>query len=989
MTGKTANPDRQRSRPAALGNRRGGSLHVRIWLWAILIWPFFVCSSSWARQPARSGPVRSPLVQPQGLDLKAGLPKPFILPLGSYLGPQSVPPSLFEKTLARLGIVAKAAEFIAHFKDPKEQEELSAKFQTDRLFDRTKEYEGGEDSVFAESGHPVAAITGALTRRHENPGPVKKMWFLYESKEELEAFKDILERVRQENPGVRIVFYHKDEVFSKKDVGEFNTLSRSSAEAIFKRMLREKTELVLGSRYEIYEILRSLRDCGYARKLPFGFAGRRFVSVDIPRASLNPARLSDPSRLPHRKFLLLGRVPSLKRAAPIEARTGMKGISTDLKTLLQSTEAYFHKEVLAKDLSKWIDKAAKFLFWLFQGDSGAMRGLREKAQRLAAYIEHEKIDVLVIQDPETARVVGQMKREGYHLGLPVVWKGKTDPGDPTPILLAARKAPWQGSAPWVKVSGKKGLSGALREAIALERLPDNLGKEAGVPVADYEKVIQNIHRRRSSSEGKYRVHFLLTYGNGLHGKGDKNQYGHFALGIEDKDGVVRVWTVQYNDDQGGAFTGGGSDTKSMLTLGEYLYSTHYLPGTAGQAAAMGETSSAPVLDMQIETDEAGIGAMREMASYLNAAHLQGRAYYDFINKNFNPNCVSIACDMARAALFLIPDSGTHVPADKAVQMFRGFAQRLLLNEAAAGSFDLTLYDRAYHSGSEHYKIPNTPTGTVLINFRKPWQKMKWWEILWNVLRRPLSFASIPSELDAIAKMATRRIIAAPNSRRLLVLENPNSPVAKIRESDQAVLRLRVERPDLYQERRRLESGILKKIGLENFRVNPKQTWAEYASEILSRHKGRLSKREYSELERMLERFHALDVELVLSRFDEILHLNKTLFLKIDIADPLDRYDYVLGPLRKNYLEVLKAREGIRRSRRLLRHEQIVRLAKINKQVFRDLTALRMRILSRMEIPVSSDIQRIFANQVSEETFRLLKRIHSGSASSAPSEKGKK
>ena len=156
--------------------------------------------------------------------------------MGSYLGPQPVPPSLFEKTLMRWGIISEAVKFISHFKDPHENQNLDAvTYQAGQMFDQAKHYkESDNDEVLGDPvADPVARITGALTRKHPNPGPIRKMWFLYGSEEERENSKDVLKRIEEENPGVKIVFYQKEQIIPKKDMGEFYDLNPEKTRSLF------------------------------------------------------------------------------------------------------------------------------------------------------------------------------------------------------------------------------------------------------------------------------------------------------------------------------------------------------------------------------------------------------------------------------------------------------------------------------------------------------------------------------------------------------------------------------------------------------------------------------------------------------------------------------------------------------------------------------------------------------------------------------------
>src|SRR5262249_51028944 len=118
----------------------------------------------------------------------------------------------------------------------------------------------------------------------------------------------------------------------EKDSDKFDD-SREAAQKIFARVLAEKAELVLASDPELYETFRGLRDHGLAREIPFGFTGRRSVSIDMPRGSLDPGTLSDPPKLPHRRYLVISDEKRLE-TPPI---ANMEGIKATLKDVLKSS----------------------------------------------------------------------------------------------------------------------------------------------------------------------------------------------------------------------------------------------------------------------------------------------------------------------------------------------------------------------------------------------------------------------------------------------------------------------------------------------------------------------------------------------------------------------------------------------------------------------------------------------------------------------------
>src|SRR5262249_178619 len=135
-------------------------------------------------------------------------------------------------------------------------------------------------------------MTGALTRDQVDPGPISNLWFVFEDGYEAVLAQDVLRRVVELNPGVKIHYIPSSKV-------ERGTKPAQRA-ALARRLANEGVDAVLASNGRLYESFRSLRDAGYALSTPFGFTGRRFVSVDMPRRSLDPARLSDARFLPHR-----------------------------------------------------------------------------------------------------------------------------------------------------------------------------------------------------------------------------------------------------------------------------------------------------------------------------------------------------------------------------------------------------------------------------------------------------------------------------------------------------------------------------------------------------------------------------------------------------------------------------------------------------------------------------------------------------------------
>lgn len=837
------------------------------------------------------------------------------------------------------------------------------------------------DVPASKAENPYAAMTGAVTRTYEDPGPVRKMWFVYSTAEELDRASAVLQRVKEENPGIEIVYLSDKEAFSwtqgKKH--EIDT-SPEAQKGLFERILKEEVGLVLASNPDTYEALRGLRDSGFAREVPFGFTGRRFVSVDMPRGSLNPGVLSDPRRLPHKKFLVLTSDES--RALPQPA--GMRGTLASLKQVVR------HKSSAGSHGSKkeadggFISQTMFRLGMRFsrEADPRPVRLLRESAQKMAAYIEENRVDVLAIDDPETAGVVAEMKREGYHISLPVIWTGRTDPGDTSGLNLALHPAPWLARAPHVQAAKSPVLARAIEQAPALTRLPDNFMEMGGVSVREYESAVKEAVRKAlpfergaSKKDKKYQIHFLLSAGNGHHRKGDANPFGHFGMAVEDEAGKLDVWTVQYNDERGGSFTG-GLGRGSQLTLAEYLYGLWYLPGATGQAIPVGETPNGPVLDFVLRgVDEAALEAMRHAAAYINARHLKGEDNYEFVNKGGWTNCISMVTQILRAAGFPIAESGIQAPGDKAVEMIEGFGRKLLNNLIGPLDFGLLIFDRPPHAGSSA-RIWNWVLGTLFLNFDKPWKEMRWRERARALLDHPFAFLAVPRTVEAFARMASHRVYAGVGSRTLRIEENPESPVGRLRQSAVAVQKLRRERVPILEEIEGLEKEILREIGLEGWQLNPAQTLEEQAQ---GRGEG-LAPEAQGKLEGDLKRHHELDILLALNQFDEQIELRKLEFLKLKLADPLSRHGSALKPIRAAYEGVLAYRDKIQMEDRIPTRREIQELNALNETVETELQAIRLKVLEELGPSVPHDMQILF-RQVSRETLADLRQVGNGNPSS--------
>ncbi len=820
-------------------------------------------------------------------------------------------------------------------------------------------------------------ITGAIDRTAPTGGAIKKMWFVHEAEMDLSKFQDVFERIRQENPGVEIISVVEDLAFPHvlNDEGKSEVDSSPEGKKILEKRIRDNgIEFVLASDQEIYDRFRSLRDAELAREIPFGFAGRRYVSVDIPRPSLDPAVLSDPARLPYRKYLEVTEAGGAFSRPPDAG--GMQGARMALDQLLSAAESSGHGGAKKdEDMGLMTRLGTKALMHFSgQADDRTTARRRKKAHAMAAYLEDNAVDALVVSDPEVSAVVGLMKRMGYHKSLPVIWKGASAPEDASGINMALKDAGWVRGAPHVVVAAPAhgGKSAALVDALAqapkLVRLPDNFMEMGGVSVRNFEPVVAEAVRRAvppnpAAPKGRFDVHFLMTNGNGVKSKGDANAFGHFGMAVTDEKGKSLVWTVQYND--GGSFTG-GLGAGSQMSLAEYLYSLWYLPGAAGQAIPLAETAVAGVFDVVLKgaVDEAGLEAMRRVAAYINARHLKGEDNYSFLNKEGMTNCISMVTQILRAAGMAIAETGVQAPADKAVELIDGLSRRLLNNQTGPADVGFVIFERPAHAGPEHYRIANTALGSPFFNRKKTWSYMTWTEKVWRVLTWvPTLVRSfrISRTLDSFAKMATVRVVVGPNSRDLKVVENYDSPILKMREAAAAIGALRASRVPLEEELGRLNTELLKEGGYRDWKPAAEGAAAQASSR----------------LEELRQKHRELEIKLALSLFDEQLAYRVLDYQRLRVADPLGRRAKALDKVRDAHAEVGRYREKIWKENRILSEEEMDELNRLNASVETSLQETRLEILNDLGPLVPHDMNMI-SRQVSLDTIDRLLDLSRGS-----------
>lgn len=813
---------------------------------------------------------------------------------------------------------------------------------------------------------PYAQMTGALYRSQPDLPAIKKMWVVVAQPAQLSVMAEPIEKIKAANPGVAVSVLD----FSQFDFGDKN--------ALFKRMLGEQVEFVLGGDQDVYEKFRSLRDENLAREIPMGYAGRNYVSVDMPRASLDPAVLSDPKSYPARRYLFLGDNGADKVSARITA--GMEGISQSLSGALAS-QGKDHGHA-SEDLSWWKMAGVKLMMKLAkQADDKETAEARKQAHQLAAYIEANKIDVLATDDPQTSRVVAIMKKMGYHKSLPVVWASREKPKDAAGLNMAVLPADWLKDAPHLELAPEGNLSSSLEAASKLERLPQNFMDQGGVGVKDFELKVAEVLEKAlpgKAAKGSYDLHFLMTNGNGVKTPGDANAFGHFGLAVTDEKGKAQVWTVQYNN--GGSFTGGLGDLQ-QLSLAEYLYTLWYLPGAVGQAIPLAETAVAPVVDLVLRgIGEAELETMRRKAAEINARHLKGKDDYRFLNEDGMTNCISMVTQMLRSWGFRLAETGIEDPAGQAVNMIAELSRGLLSGRLDSSRLGLMVFDRPAHAGPEHYRIANTALASPLFNRKKSWDKMTLWEKIWRIVSFNFNLKkamAVPATLDGFMSMATHKVTVGPNSRELVINENAESPLIRLRTSAAWIAQLRSSRVEAFEAIKPIEDRIIAALGYAGWSKNPSQSLKDKAKE--------LGPEQVKALEIDIEAHHRLTIRLQLSTIDELIEQRRMELLVIQLADPSGKH--VVKGIRVDYAEVLGYRDRVLIQDRLLTEAEMDELDALNARLEKRFAKARKDTLKSVGESAPQSV-KMMLGQVSREDIEALKEL-SDAAPAAGKGAGKK
>lgn len=830
--------------------------------------------------------------------------------------------------------------------------------------------------------------------------PTRKIWFVYSEEEDKAAAADALYRLRQELPKATIEFKTEDEVLAMKKDDEGK--EHVDTEATFNN-IAEGPDMVLASNQDLYESLGELREDGYAREIPMGFTTKHSISIDVPKADIDLHRLNDPRLFPHRNYLYITERNIL--TPPIEAGSHkLHGDKVFLEDAVQA-EVGHHKTTGKKgdddDYMGPLRLGVNYMMWRTgQADDKETAQIRKKAHALADYLEKKEIHVLVIETPEASSVVGMMKKMGYHVGLPVIWDGPNKaPADATGINLTLHygEGEWLRQAEWVKISRSLDWKFTVAQATVLERLPYNFMEEGGPSILNAEASVKTAMEAAlpvlSPDANVRTIGAELTNGNGVIKPGDGNAFGHLGMSFELEPGTHKVSTIWYNSGKGGPFSGVGSDARKALNLAEYAYTTQFIPEAPGQPTPIGETAGGSMLWMHTRrldnrpVDKTSISDALQFLSHLDAEFQKGNDQYSFLNnvmdvfrrgKQAFTNCSSLVVKAWKKIGAALPDPLIQNPIDGAVNIFALIAREFKTNKTGPFDFMISSWERPYHSAPAHYRIDNRPIASpmyhgaeeALLDMNIFQRVYRYLQMLYYLPRA----WRIPKAADAMADMAGVRIIVGPNSNVAKVYINPQSPVIQLRASDEKIEQIRAQRDQNSARMLELNRELVAFMGHEGWRNNPERL-REKLDELVDPAQRKKKDEELAEHSR-------LEAKDTLYHLDELVELNRQLFLKIQLLDPLKRTATKLDPIKRAYEKVMEMHGQLAQGHDLS-EEQIGELARLNAQVFKVLNKVADDVVARYGPLFPRAVRMMFAKTSSkdfEELLDLSQKVYKETAS---------
>lgn len=828
--------------------------------------------------------------------------------------------------------------------------------------------ETGDDRSFPDSGR----ARGAYFYK-----PTRKVWFVYGDEAEKEAAGDVLRILMEDlGPEASIEFKREDEIIvmrrGKEALDEKATAERLGQAS--DQAPGQGPDLVLAANQELYEALRELRDHGRARELPMGFTGKRFVSVDVPKRDIDLHGLNDASRLPHRNYFYLSerRVDTPSVSA---GRHLLQGRHVTPSAAVEQGSGKVHSGGKKGDADMGPLKFfVKYLMWRTgQADDRETAALRRRAHALGEYLDSQDAHILVIDDPETSKVVGLMKKMGYHVGLPVIWRGPRTPADPTGINLADAPGGWLDQAPWVTLSRAGHWTDAVAQAPDLKRLPYNFMEKGGPSVARAEAVVNAALEAAlpALAEGSdvRAVGAGLTNGNGTIVPGDANPFGHAFNVLELRPGEYKVATVWYEAGKGGPMSGLGSRPETAMSLAEYPFTTRHIPEAPGQPTPLGDAATGRMLMLFTRkvadrpVDRTSIGDMLQLYAKIDAMFQQGRTSYKFIKGG--TNCAAILLKGWKKIGAAIYSALAVNPMDVAVNIFGLIGRELMDNMLGSADFMIMAVERPYHASPADYRIDNSPIASPMYwASSKPWDQMNLLERAWRFLqmlyRLPRAMR-VPRATDAIDRMAGIRLVTGPNSRVLRAYINPQSPVIQLRVSDRRIADIRQARNVNNEGMLELNRRLTELTGFSDWRSNPE----------LQEKMREWDARTREAFDAMLGEHKRLGTVDSLHHLDEMLENNRRLFLKIRLLDPLERFSRRLDPVRLAYQRVLELRELLVRGTDF-EEKDINELDELNAGVFKALAAASAAVLRRYGLPIPPDVRLVFERTSAKDFEQLLK-----------------